>query len=153
MEILETFYIGFKDELPTRVWFVDPIGTKIGIILDKFDHTAYFSHGLHNVLRHYQLNDGAWLKLTYLGQMIFAMKVKDLHPVQVDYPTPGIKIDFVIKFRPSDFHDYTTKSASASARKNNSNKSWNIILTHKQVTISNLVIESFCVYSFYACVV
>lgn len=80
--------------------------------------------------------DGAWLKLAYLGGIVFAMKVKDMRPVQVNYPTPATKHDFVIKFLPSDFHDYTTKSHAASVGKK---EDWNIVLTHKQATISNLV--------------
>lgn len=127
-----------------KVWFVDPIETKIGIILDKHDDHGYFSHGLWNVLKHYNLVDGAWLKVYYQGDNEFRIKVKDLYTSEILYPLPPKEYDFVLKYLPPEFHDYTTPGRSQ--KRLTSMERWEIKLTLKQATISNMVI---CLFIFF----
>lgn len=132
----ESFYQSFKSEISTKIWFIDRAGTKIGIIMDKLDDHGYFTHGIWNVLKHYNLSDGAWLKVFYQGCNEFCIKVKDLSASKVKCPLPAKEIDFVLKYLPAEFHDFTI---GADKRVFKSMERWEINLSFKQATISNMV--------------
>ncbi|KAK7393339.1 hypothetical protein VNO78_21892 [Psophocarpus tetragonolobus] len=84
------FYESFKDELPIRCKFVDHVGSEIGILVHKFDNGADFVQGILNVLKHYQLKNGAWVFLYYEGNGKFKIRVKDLHFKKIKYPQTAI---------------------------------------------------------------
>lgn len=120
-----------------RSGFIDSAGTKIGIILDKYDDHGYFTHGVWNVLKHYSLVDGAWLKVFYEGCNDFKIRVKDLNARKLRCPLPAKYYDFVLKYLPAEYHDFTNRDAD---RVFKSMERWEINLSFKQATISNMVI-------------
>lgn len=116
-------------------WFIDPAGTRIGIIFGKSERHGYFTHNMFNVLRHYNM-DGAWLKLKYMGGIDFMMKVKNLEMAEVKYLKPTKVYDFVLKYFGQDLRDYINRiddDLFASMDK------WLFHLTHSQATKNNMV--------------
>lgn len=55
-----------KKNLPTKVHFIDKVGTTIEIVLLKFRNNGYFTHEMQNILNHYHLKDNGWIKFNYI---------------------------------------------------------------------------------------
>lgn len=50
-------------------------------------------NGIQNILTHYDLPAGCWLKVMYLGRSNFYINVKNLDLQEIEYPTPRVEID------------------------------------------------------------
>ncbi|KAK7396650.1 hypothetical protein VNO78_17805 [Psophocarpus tetragonolobus] len=78
-ELRDYFYRSVKDEVEQRVWFINPVGTRIVVCVAKMNYIGLLMHGIHNILNHYSLTEGVWIKATYKGETDFQMRVKDLN--------------------------------------------------------------------------
>lgn len=57
---LLNFYELYKEEVPSKCWFIDEIGIEIVIIMQMIDSNTFFVYRINNIMKHYNLEFGIW---------------------------------------------------------------------------------------------
>ncbi|KAJ1441376.1 DNA-binding barrel domain superfamily [Sesbania bispinosa] len=68
----------FLNEVPNIVKLVDPVENVLQVVIEKsWKGEMTFTHGWNQLREIYGLNDGAWLKLCFMGNGDFDIEIQD----------------------------------------------------------------------------
>lgn len=159
----DPFYDDYQHELPKKCFLTDSVGTKFGVLILKWELEGSFSEGIYNILEHYGLPDGAWLRMTYEGKgEFFINSVSDRKFKEVKYPVPPKFYKFPFDIIPEEYFssmppELQIDEADLNQPVNFDNlRTWEITLTSKQVTHNNMVccmlISFFLYISYLLCI-
>jgi len=77
------FFEKYKEEMHSKVWFVDTRGNMFGLFVRKLCGVGYFYGGLGRLIQHFHQPWGLNLRLTIQGSGVFYMEVLTLHMADV----------------------------------------------------------------------
>lgn len=87
--IPDHIYQRLKNLLPSNITVMDQVGTTFRAVVEKHENKAYFSDGIGNILRHYNLEDGCNLTLWSCNEESYEIvTIKDLYMAKVKCPKP-----------------------------------------------------------------
>lgn len=89
-QITETFLTRHLMDIPSKVWLVDAVGTRFGIIVEKYLYKGYFNHGMEKILVQYRCQRGLWMRLDYNGFDVFYMIIQTMKGRNISYPLPPL---------------------------------------------------------------